>query len=596
MKVDIENKIKEAHEGDEKQLEFIFSKEKRILVEAAAGYGKTKSMISKVAYLIASKQIPNPKKILALTFSVNASYKIKKEVIQQIPFLLNSTKPQNRNINKAIYVSNFHGFCRRILRIHGHLLHTNLKNIDNFISFGDDNEKKLANEGYSDTDIEMMTMFNSSVKNAQANFVCDKLEAYNQIILDSCIPSSKISYNAIISLTIQLFQQNEELLKFYQKYFPIIMVDEFQDTNELSLYLLRLLISNDNVTFYLIGDSLQRIYGFIGAVPNLMSFMENDYNMTRIEYTQNYRFKNNPKMLLLDKNIRLNAKVFNNPNITEDVTVNFDLSDTQQEEANYVVKKVRQLKKLDEKAKIVVLFRNGANTANTQKILEEFQNQKEPFFYGLFSDDDAEYIRFHKKCSEVFSSLVKGKNFTQKLLRKLNASMEEEYKDSNSPVVRSLLILLNAFIDKFIKDEMFALEDEDKKWYIMETLDNFALKQSLEHVDAQVSIFTIHASKGLEWDYVIVPDCENYSLPSFNICDKKCNFEKHTNCSLYNVDEELAQSFSEELSTFYVAFTRAKKDVFFSASKKGVNRKGEEKSRNITCLLQQKGIKLSEID
>lgn len=83
----IENRIKVLHCGDEKQLEVIFSDAQRLLVEAPAGYGKTKTMISKIAYMLACNELPNPKKILALTFSVNAAYKIKKDVAEQLPRL-----------------------------------------------------------------------------------------------------------------------------------------------------------------------------------------------------------------------------------------------------------------------------------------------------------------------------------------------------------------------------------------------------------------------------------------------------------------------------------------------------------------------------
>ena len=87
----VKEKIVARHQGDEKQLEVIFSPSNRLLVEAPAGYGKTNTMVSKIAYMIATKQIPNPKRLLALTFSVNAAYKIKKDVTQQVPVLLAET-------------------------------------------------------------------------------------------------------------------------------------------------------------------------------------------------------------------------------------------------------------------------------------------------------------------------------------------------------------------------------------------------------------------------------------------------------------------------------------------------------------------------
>ena len=70
---DIKEKISAQHEGDERQLQVIFSDSLRLIVEAPAGYGKTTTMISRIAYLFASGEISNPKRILGLTFSVNAA-------------------------------------------------------------------------------------------------------------------------------------------------------------------------------------------------------------------------------------------------------------------------------------------------------------------------------------------------------------------------------------------------------------------------------------------------------------------------------------------------------------------------------------------
>ena len=85
---EIKEKITAQHEGDEQQLNVIFSNSPRLIVEAPAGYGKTTTMISRIAYLFASGQIPNPKRILGLTFSENAALKVKRELEGKMPLLL----------------------------------------------------------------------------------------------------------------------------------------------------------------------------------------------------------------------------------------------------------------------------------------------------------------------------------------------------------------------------------------------------------------------------------------------------------------------------------------------------------------------------
>ena len=74
--------------------------------------------------------------------------------------------------------------------------------------------------------------------------------------------NSLVPYNAILILAIELLSSYESIKSFYQNYFPVIIIDEFQDTNILSWKLLTLLIS-DNTKIIFMGDSLQRIYGFI---------------------------------------------------------------------------------------------------------------------------------------------------------------------------------------------------------------------------------------------------------------------------------------------------------------------------------------------
>lgn len=154
---DIKDTIRKCHGGDESQMEIILSDEPRLVVEAPAGCGKTTTMVSKVAYMIAAGTVPKNKKILALTFSVNAAYKMKKDISERLPAMGLEQIESPDDLNKLMYISNFHGLSRRILSLYGYLIDERLKSINDFkaINENDYNVHKNYNKyGISVTDDE----------------------------------------------------------------------------------------------------------------------------------------------------------------------------------------------------------------------------------------------------------------------------------------------------------------------------------------------------------------------------------------------------------------------------------------------------------
>src|SRR5660397_62342 len=98
------SKLREIHSSDEEQMEFITSDANKILITASAGCGKTKTMISKIAYELITTPDLNYKKILALTFSVNASTKIKEDTEVILPELLDN---ESIDLESKLDVSNY---------------------------------------------------------------------------------------------------------------------------------------------------------------------------------------------------------------------------------------------------------------------------------------------------------------------------------------------------------------------------------------------------------------------------------------------------------------------------------------------------------
>lgn len=392
-----------------------------------------------------------------------------------------------------------------------------------------------------------------------------------------------IPFNAIITLTIKLFQEYPSILSFYQNYYTTILVDEFQDTNLLSYWLLNYLISEKSNVLFL-GDSLQRIYGFIGAVPNLLSRAQSYFKLKLISLDKNYRFASNENMLQLDKIIRQNAVTpFQNPSALSS-KVEFNIYEDQVKEALEVVIKSQEIQRQYPTSKVAILAKQRG--PNIEHIIKTFDHNKISFFYGLFTDDDPEYLQFNRKCLYEFIEFLKiNTKVTKKLGRKHIDKIREIYVDKDSPVIKALLELLEIFWSRLFMDYSF-LSNEDKINLIKDTFEHNGIKQYMEFLDTRIIISTVHAAKGLEWDYVILPDMEKDSFPNwFGLCSKcKCGAD----CN-FVINNEIEKSFLEELSVYYVAVTRAKKQVYFSASNTQLTKNGTYE-KNYSCFMRLPGI------
>lgn len=582
----IKTSLTDRHTGDQSQLDIIFSTQERILVEAPAGYGKTNTMVSKIAYMLATGQIPYPKRLLALTFSVNAAYKIKKDVSQQIPELLQDMG-SNIEISDKVFVSNYHGFCRRVLKKYGYKLHSSLFEIDKLRAFDDGDSQAVMRsiEGLLYDDAVLLSDFNAAIKNINSKLLNDNFSKYNEIVVKNPLPKGAIPFNAILTLTIELFTNYPKILNFYQSYFAAILVDEYQDTNILGYKLVTLLIT-EKTKVILLGDSLQRIYGFIGAVPDLFSISEKKFGLTKFQLNKNHRFASNPQMLQLDFNIRRNAENPSNPTIGEDALIDLQIVTDQATESSHILEKSCALTKENPDSKVAILVRQRG--PNTNAIIKTFDENNIPYFYGLFTDEDMDYVKFHSECLSDFVQLIQGNDRITKTLGSLHINKIKKTYDANtSPLYNSLITLLEILWEKVFTDFSF-LSNEEKTLLIKDTFEYNSLKQYIEFIDANISISTIHAAKGLEWDFVILSDMEQNRFPSWYGLCSKCVCR--TSCKLL-VNQQIEREFLEELSVFYVAVTRARKQVSFSASQLQLDSQKNERPCNLSCFLKLPGIK-----
>lgn len=300
-------------------------------------------------------------------------------------------------------------------------------------------------------------------------------------------------------------------------------------------------------------------------------------------------------MLKLDVNIRRN--------VAEDFNISFKdeeiarlpafYGNDQNDEAQQIVTYVKQLLVKDAESKIAILCRARGNNSN---VLEKaLSDSGINYFYGMFTDEDESYVSFHQKCQEAFiKKFSKTKNITTRSLNLFVQDIKSEYGDTSDKTKASLLTLLEALATKVATDYAI-ITPEDKFSLLLDIFENRQLRQAMEYVDSNVIVSTVHGAKGLEWEYVFLTDLEKWVFPSFlcGSCLEKFSTPVRCRCHLPSrISEDFCKLLIEELSVFYVGITRARKQVYVSASKIRINAKNETFDTCFSCMANLDGIKL----
>lgn len=273
------------------QKEAVLHTEGPLLVLAGAGSGKTRVLTHRIAYLIEEKGI-NPWNILAITFTNKAAGEMRERVDRLVGFGADS-----------IWVSTFHSSCVRILRRHIE----NLGYTTNFTIYDSDDQRTLMRLVLKTLDIDpklykdramlglISTAKNELItaeefeKNASSDFRQKKEASIYKEYQSQLRKNNALDFDDLIMKTVQLFQQNPEILDYYQERFKYIMVDEYQDTNTAQFQLISLLAGKYK-NLCVVGDDDQSIYKFRGAnIENILNFEKAYPGAKVIKLEQNYR-------------------------------------------------------------------------------------------------------------------------------------------------------------------------------------------------------------------------------------------------------------------------------------------------------------------
>ena len=327
------------------QKEAVLHTEGPLLILAGAGSGKTRVLTHRVAYLIEEKQV-NPWNILAITFTNKAAGEMRERVDQLVGFGAES-----------IWVSTFHSTCVRILRRHIEYLGYTT----NFSIYDSDDQKTLMKQVFKAMDVDTKQFKERSVLSTISS-AKDKLIGPEEFLLNAgqdfrqrrigeiykeyqkrLKKNNALDFDDLIVKTVELFQNNSQVLNYYQERFRYIMVDEYQDTNLAQFKLISLLASRYR-NLCVVGDDDQSIYRFRGAdIGNILSFEETFPGAKVIKLEQNYRSTQN---ILNAANgvIRHNRgrkdKTLWTANGEGDL-IRFKQFDTAREEADFVAREIR---------------------------------------------------------------------------------------------------------------------------------------------------------------------------------------------------------------------------------------------------------------
>ncbi len=425
-----------------------------------------------------------------------------------------------------------------------------------------------------------------------------------------------IDFDDMLKKTYQLFLDNPEVLKKWQGRFEYFLVDEMQDMNSLQFKLISMLSANTN-NLFCVGDDDQSIYGFRGADPRIMQdFVEAYPDTKKVVLNVNYR---NPRNL-----VEMSARLIgNNKNRFEkeieatsaegDVISNMFM--TPKEEAEWVCQMIQEQSKAGiSPNEMAILYRNHSDA---RYIISELMARRIPFY--LKEQMPNVFTHFIIQDIEAYFHLAIGNGTRTRMLRILNRPVRYLHRQSvettgfkgmldfykNSPsnyrTVEGLISDIKLMskmspyaainylkkamgYESFLRQEAIENDGDFVEFqgvldFISETVRECkTIKQAIDKINmmrlkvdfenknksqtraGKVGLYTLHASKGLEFENVFIIQANEGIIPTNKV--------------------ETIEDLEAERRLFYVGITRCKRRLYITYTNK-INR---DKSRFISEL------------
>ncbi len=569
------------------------------LVIAGAGSGKTKVLTTRIANLIENGV--KPYNILAITFTNKAAGEMRERVNNII------------NAHDA-FIGTFHSFGLKIIRENSALF--NLTSAFTLIDTEDQTSiiKKIMKDINITDKMISPAFIKSKISFIKNNMLSDS-EIANFLISENEKIAVKIYYeyekilkrnntldfDDLLKKPVELFNSNKEVLEKYQDKFKYILIDEYQDTNEVQYKLVKLL-SKKYLNLFVVGDPSQSIYAFRGAnYQNILNFEKDFKGCTVIKLPQNYRSTQTildaANEVISHNKQRKDLDLFSD--LGQGVKIKYIRTFNDSMENKRVVDEIQKLYEEGYNRKdMAIFYRTNAQSRSIEDALVKANIPYKVFgsFYFYKRKEIKDLLAYLKLIANPSDdvSLERVINEPKRKIgdktienlrekaRSLNISMFEAIDSGKELEFKNLILNLieiskdtsiTGLIDKTLElSKMKETYENDKslesdirlenlmefrsvsETYEKETgnvnLSDFLMEVSLVSDAAEysldadaVTLMTVHSAKGLEFKIVFIIGLEENIMPISK--------------ALYD-DEEL----EEERRLMYVAITRAKEKLY----------------------------------
>lgn len=600
---------------DSYQLEAAKAAERNVLVVAAPGSGKTTVIINRIKYLVDNLNIREGN-IIVLTFTKAAALNMKNRYV----------KTFRKEVSP--FFGTFHGLFYKILLREGYKIEIIQGFITNKIvegilkKYSDDVSEDKIKEAVNN--ISLFKTSRLSIEEFKPSITKDIfIECYERYT-EYKDEHHLLDFDDLAIITLELFNKNIRLREGYKRLFRYILVDEFQDCDELQIEFLKLMNEECENSLFAVGDEDQCIYSFRGSKPEYMVIFNKIFNDGKKYYlSKNYRSNKNiieaSKKVISNNKDRNKKEIISNKNTNGIIKCSSPYDEKAQgEEIVSNIKRIIENGEYTYKDNII-LYRTNMESMS---IVDTFIRNKIPFnmldreynFFNHFickdllaylslandsynreafvkiinkpfryiSKTSVAYVREYKESMNVFDILINKSDtppFQKKKLEDLKNDFTYIKKTSLSSAIQFIITdmgyldYLKEYSEKFgssIEDLEDILEEFKTSASAFKSINEFfvhieevgkKLEESKKHRDEdRVLLSTIHGVKGMEFKNVFLINCNEDTMPHSQ--SKETNLE-------------------EERRLFYVGITRAIDNLYLFIPKM---RKGKfkEVSRFIT--------------